>query len=82
MVSLHQLRYLQVWLSLIVHCLGSGLIDVFIFCLVSSLVFQYFYTNQLFPFRGGNITSLQILLIISTCFTYIVAAYLFSKAVG
>jgi high-affinity iron transporter len=32
--------------------------------------------------RGGNHASLQIFLIISTCFLYLVAAGLFSRAVG
>ncbi|KAF2084928.1 plasma membrane iron permease [Saccharata proteae CBS 121410] len=32
-------------------------------------------------YRGGNVASLQIFLIISTCFLYLVAAGLFSKAV-
>lgn len=31
--------------------------------------------------RGGNFASLQVFLIISTCFLYLVAAGLFSKAV-
>jgi high-affinity iron transporter len=34
------------------------------------------------PARGGNHASLQLLLVISTCFLYLVAAGLFSKAVG
>jgi len=33
-------------------------------------------------YKGGNHTSLQLLLVISTCFLYLVAAGLFSKAVG
>jgi high-affinity iron transporter len=31
--------------------------------------------------RGGNVASLQIFLIVSTCFLYLVAAGLFSKGV-
>lgn len=31
--------------------------------------------------RGGNLASIQIFLIISTCFLYLVAAGLFSKSV-
>ncbi|KIV98328.1 uncharacterized protein PV09_09829, partial [Verruconis gallopava] len=33
-------------------------------------------------YKGGNTLSLQIFLIISTCFLYLVAAGLFSKAIG
>lgn len=31
--------------------------------------------------RGGNFASIQIFLVVSTCFLYLVAAGLFSKAV-
>lgn len=36
---------------------------------------------RLTPYRGGNRTSLQIFLVVSTCFLYLVAAGLFSKGV-
>ncbi|KAI9753450.1 MAG: orotidine 5'-phosphate decarboxylase [Chaenotheca gracillima] len=35
-----------------------------------------------FIYKGGNYASIQIFLIVSTCFLYLVAAGLFSKAVG
>lgn len=34
-----------------------------------------------FIYKGGNKTSLQIFLVVSTCFLYLVAAGLFSKGV-
>ena len=37
--------------------------------------------SRLIDVRGGNLASIQTFLIISTCFLYLVAAGLFSKAV-
>ena len=57
-------------------------------CLVGYLIYKYtrtcptrssYHADQ--SARGGNLASIQIFLIASTCFLYLVAAGLFSKAV-
>ncbi|KAI9162802.1 iron permease ftr1 family protein [Paramyrothecium foliicola] len=69
-------------LSIIAGLLVGALVGYVIYqCVVTRIIFAKFLANRFFVFRAGSTAKIHVFLVISTCFLYLIAAGLFSRAV-